>query len=81
MADMTPLADVARFDPGDPDVIVNASLACPLCLCSDEVESEDTLEGYDPSVLCRCPRCEAHWRVYLLPEQALRVGLMHAHAA
>ena len=27
-----------------------------------------------------CPRCRARWRVYLAPEQALRLGLMHAHA-
>ena len=74
------LADIARFHPGDPDVIVNASLACPMCLHGDDIESEDVLEGYDPFVLCRCPSCETRWRVYLLPEQALRLGLMHAHA-
>jgi hypothetical protein len=78
---VSPLVDIARFDPGDPDVIVNASLACPVCLHGDAIESEDALDGYDPSVLCRCPSCETRWRVYLMPEQALRLGLMHAHAA
>ena len=77
---MSALADVARFSPRDPDVVVAASLACPLCLRGDEVRSEDSLEGYDPSVSCRCPTCDARWRVYLTPEQALRLGLMHAHA-
>ena len=78
---VSPLADIARFGPGDPDVIVSASLACPMCLHGDDIEAEDALEGYDPSVLCRCPSCEARWRVYLMPEQALRLGLMHAHAS
>ncbi len=78
---MAPLADIARFLPRDPEVLVRASLACPLCLATEAVEWQDALEGYDPSVLCRCPTCEAQWRVYLAPEQALRLGLMHAHDA
>lgn len=77
---MTSLADVARFLPSDPDTLVRASLACPLCLHDADVEWEAALEGYDPSVRCRCPTCEARWRVYLAPEQALRLGLMHAPA-
>jgi hypothetical protein len=77
---MGPLTDTARFTPRDPDVIVAASLACPVCLHGDTVEWTDALEGYDPFVSCRCPRCEEEWRVYLTPEQALRLGLMHAHA-
>jgi hypothetical protein len=75
------LADIARFRPDDPDALVHASLACPMCLCADDVEWEGTLQGYDPSVRCRCPSCELRWRVYLAPEQALRLGLMPAHAA
>jgi hypothetical protein len=75
------LADTARFRPTDPDALVNASLACPVCLRSEDIEWEDSLEGYDPSVQCLCHTCQARWRVYLAPEQALRVGLMHAHAA
>jgi hypothetical protein len=77
---MPTLADTARFRADDPDALVLASLACPMCLCSEEIEWEAALEGYDPSVECRCPRCEERWRVYLAPQQALRVGLMHAHA-
>ena len=73
------LADTARFRPTDPDPLVNASLACPVCLRSEDIEWDDSLEGYDPSVQCVCPSCQAQWRVYLAPEQALRVGLMHEH--
>lgn len=72
------LADTARFRPDDPDALVTASLACPVCLRGDGLECDATLEGYDPLVRCRCPSCETRWRVYLTPEQALRLGLMHA---
>ena len=78
---MAALADIARFRPEDPDVLVQAALACPVCLCSEDVDFQDSLEGYDPSVQCRCPSCQIRWRVYLAPDQALRLGLMHAHAA
>jgi hypothetical protein len=72
--------DTARFRPDDPDALVTASLACPICLRSEEVCWEAALEGYDASVECRCPACEERWRVYLAPEQALRFGLMDAQA-
>ncbi|MGH2873713.1 MAG: hypothetical protein ACRDL5_14785 [Solirubrobacteraceae bacterium] len=75
------LADVARFRPDDPDALVEAALACPLCLCSESVSCRSSLDGYDPSVRCRCPSCQTRWRVYLTPEQALRLSLMHAHVA
>jgi len=74
-------ADTARFRPTDPDALVSASLACPVCLRSEDIEWDDSLEGYDPSVQCVCPSCQAQWRVYLAPDQALRVGLMHEHVA
>jgi hypothetical protein len=77
---MDPLADTARFGAGDPDPLVAASLACPVCLHGDTVEWSAALEGYDPTVSCRCSMCDAEWQVYLMPEQALRLGLMHAHA-
>jgi hypothetical protein len=78
------LADIARFAPNDPDVLVTASLACPICLHSEDVLWNAALQGYDPSVQCRCPTCDERWRVYLTPDQALRLGLManaHANAA
>jgi hypothetical protein len=76
---MLSLADTARFRADDPDVLVAASLACPICLAAEEVEWAGALDGYDPSVECRCPRCEERWRVYLAPQQALRLGLMGRH--
>jgi hypothetical protein len=77
---MALLADVARFRADDPDALVTASLACPICLRSEEVEWEAALDGYDPSVQCRCPTCDERWRVYLAPQQALRIALMDVHA-
>lgn len=77
---MAPLTDTARFRVNDPDELVTASLACPLCLRSEEVEWHAALEGYDPSVECTCPRCRTRWRVYLQPLQALRFSLMDARS-
>lgn len=76
---MPALTDTARFRADDPDELVTASLACPICLCSDEVLWEASFDGgYDPSVECSCPHCEERWRVYLMPQQELRLGLMSA---
>lgn len=46
---MVGLIEVARSRAEDPDALVAASLACPICLCSDEICWEAALEGYDPS--------------------------------
>jgi hypothetical protein len=70
-------ADTARFRADDPDPLVIAALACPLCLRSD-VQWAAALDGYDASLECRCPRCQERWRVYLAPDQALRFSLMSA---
>lgn len=74
------LDDTARFRDGDPDSLVLASLACPVCLRGDEVGWR--LEGdlYDPSVRCGCSRCQEHWRVFLTSTQALRLGLIAVQA-
>jgi transcription elongation factor Elf1 len=77
---MREMNDTARFREGDPDELVLAAFACPLCLHSDTVSWEASLDGYDPSAQCSCGRCEEEWRVYLTPQQTLRVGLLHAHA-
>ena len=70
-------SDTARFRADDPDELVLASLACPLCLRTEEVLWEGSFDGdYDPSVECTCPHCDERWRVYLMPEQELRLGLM-----
>jgi hypothetical protein len=39
---------------------------------------EEVADGYDPSVECSCPHCDESWRVYLTPQQELRLGLMDA---
>jgi hypothetical protein len=74
-------ADTARFRADDPDILVTASLACPLCLRSGDVEWRLDTDGYDPSVQCLCRPCNERWRVYLAPQQELRLGLMAAHPA
>ena len=51
---MAMLADTARFRPDDPDELVEASLACPLCLRSDGVEWQAALDSYDSSCECHC---------------------------
>jgi hypothetical protein len=73
-------SDTARFRAADPDVLVLASLACPLCL-QGEVEWELDAGGYDPSAECLCPHCEERWRVYMTPDQALRLELLRVQAS
>jgi hypothetical protein len=74
-------ADTARFRADDPDELVVASLACPLCLGGDHVEWELDADGYDPSAQCLCRHCEETWSVYMTPYQALRLGLMTVRAS
>jgi hypothetical protein len=78
---MVSLADTARFRSDDPDALVAASLVCPICLRSDSIDWDAKVDGYDPFVECSCPSCEEGWRVYLTPQQALRLGLMSARVA
>jgi hypothetical protein len=77
---VSPLADTARFRTDDPDELVIASLACPMCLHSEAVDWELEADGYDPSAQCVCSRCEETWRVYVTPDQALRLALLAVHA-
>ncbi len=69
------LSDTARFRATDPDSLVAASLACPICLQSDDVEWDADVHGHDPAVECQCAACDVRWRVYLAPQQALRFAL------
>jgi hypothetical protein len=78
---MAGLADTARFRADDPDELVVASLACPICLGSAEVEWDLEPDGYDPSARCECQHCEQAWRVYMTPYQALRLSLITVPAA
>jgi hypothetical protein len=74
---MATLSDTARFRPDDPDELVEASFACPICLGSQHVEWHAAFDEYDPSVGCRCVACDERWRVYLAPHQALRLSVLH----
>jgi hypothetical protein len=67
---------VAHFRHNDPNELVLASLACRFCLSSEDVEWRFQSGGYDPSVECVCPRCEERWRVFMTPNQALRLVLL-----
>ena len=71
------LSDVARFLVDDPDVLVEAAFACPFCLGIAGTEWRAMLAGYDPKVECACEACHERWRVYLTPEQALRLSVLH----
>ena len=73
------LTDTARFRANDPDALVLASLACPICLQSDTVEGDADVYGYDPAIECQCGCCDVAWRVYLGPQQALRFALTVNH--
>lgn len=75
------IVDVARFRPDDPDELVCAALACPVCLRCEDVVFTAALEGYDPLVDCECPSCLERWLVYLNPQQALRFGLLTVRAS
>lgn len=72
---MAMLTDTARFRETDPEPLVTAALACPLCLRGESVQWSADVHGHDPSVSCRCARCDVSWRLYLAPQQALRFGL------
>ena len=74
------LSDVARFRQDDPDELVIATLACPVCLGGEQVRWELQTGGYDPSVQCACPHCEQTWSVFVTPQQELRLGLMELRA-
>jgi hypothetical protein len=78
---MRGLMDVARFRAEDPDELVTASLACPLCLGGKDVDwaLDADRDRYDASVRCECGRCRQSWKVYLAPDQALRLSLLPAH--
>lgn len=70
------LAYGARFGHDDPDELVEAAFACPFCLRAG-IEFRVTLSGYDPTVECGCEVCDERWLVYLTPEQALRLSVLH----
>ena len=75
------LADTARFRPDDPDVLVHR-----LAGLSDLPGRRRRGMGRGTRGIRSVRRmslrepARTRWRVYLAPDQALRLGLMHAHA-
>jgi hypothetical protein len=69
---MAALHDVARFDQADPDVIVTACLACPVCL---RRPSAVFLPEDDSAAGCVCHGCDIRWTVSLGFGQSLRMKL------
>jgi hypothetical protein len=68
------LADRARFQPDDPDVLVAASFACPYCLTRAQRSTMRLWDG-EPRVFCRCAVCNARWSVGLTIGQRRRLEL------
>ena len=69
------MLEIASFRQDDPAILVAASLACPFCLSGDVAWSLDADEPQDASVACRCRACGHERRVFLAPEQALRLAV------
>jgi hypothetical protein len=63
----------ASFLLTDPPALVQASLACPLCLHA--VDWRDAGTGADPAVECECRNCGHERTVYLSAGQMLRLTL------
>ncbi|MBX5469194.1 MAG: hypothetical protein IRZ21_04760 [Thermoleophilaceae bacterium] len=74
---MPQVVETASFRSDDVDCLVAASLACPSCL-SGEVDWRLGMTPWDGWVDCRCTRCGHERRVYLAPDQALRLSLHEA---
>jgi len=66
--------EMARFFPDDPDPLVQASFACPVCLHQPTEATID--EGGDGAIVdCTCAPCMCLYSVALTAEQALRLAL------
>lgn len=66
--------ETATFRPDDDLRLVEASLACRVCL-SDDIEWSLHPDDWDPEVECRCRRCGDSRTVSLTGYQALRLSL------
>ncbi len=67
-------AETASFRGDDVLCLVEASLACRVCLCGD-VGWSLRADEWDAEVECRCERCGHVRTVSLTGEQALRLSL------
>ncbi|MGI8846369.1 MAG: hypothetical protein ACR2HC_09410 [Thermoleophilaceae bacterium] len=71
---MIDLTETATFRGDDAVCLVEASLACRVCL-SGEIEWSMHSSEWDPEVVCRCETCGDVRSVWLNGEQALRLSL------
>lgn len=71
---MREFTETASFRGNDAQCLVEASLACRLCL-SGEVEWSLRADEWDAEVECRCLHCGDVRTVSLTGDQALRLAL------
>jgi hypothetical protein len=69
--------ELASFRGDDDPCLIEASLACRVCLSGD-VEWSLRLDDFDGEVICRCRRCGDERTVSLTSDQALRLSLQDA---
>lgn len=71
---MTELTETASFRGDDATCLVEASLACRVCLSSD-IEWSLRVDEWDADVECRCQACGDIRTVSLTGDQALRLSV------
>jgi hypothetical protein len=64
----------AAFALDDPDALVDAALACPMCLGGDSLVDVGLVAG-ELAGTCSCGSCDATWSLALEPQQLLRLAL------
>ena len=69
--------ELASFRGDDDPCLIEASLACRVCLSGD-VEWSLRLDDFDGEVVCHCRRCGDERTVSLTSDQALRLSLQDA---
>jgi hypothetical protein len=69
--------ELASFRGDDDPCLIEASLACRVCLSGD-VDWSLRLDDFDGEVVCRCRHCGDERTVSLTSDQALRLSLQDA---
>lgn len=72
---VTTLTETANFRADDAAPLVEASLACRMCL-SGQIDWSLQVEEWDAEVVCRCRGCGDRRTVSLTGDQALRLALL-----
>jgi hypothetical protein len=75
----TTTRETAGFRMNDPECLVEAGLSCPVCLSSAISLDLHLADVYDPAAACACSGCRHERRVFLTPDQALRLALRPPH--